>query len=456
MKQGSFEEGIRKKFENQSVTPPPMVWDNVEKKLDKRLLGAYMSSNRKYKYASIAAAIVLLISSIGFAFHLSTEHVHDDQQKTASYNALLKNKNYFLQNKNLVSSNDITVEKPVFIFLGNTDKKKTLARNRNNFVKADKNIIKNQPIAIANYEAPASTVSRKEIELIEPNISTPYLTNLEPIYVYNNYTHSLAKNTDNSNEDKIWTGLTAGVGANEAYAMNGTINNNSSPALFSSANSKNKAQNSITVPTSQNVSSKMQESIAQSISLGMGMKISPKWTLESGLAYTNIQSKGQTSVRFANVSAIQEDGQELNPSTINGLDNTDDQSARRLPAEPQFETKSIDIESATQYASIPVKVGYLILDKQVSLKVNAGMLTNYMIQNKVSDNSSGLIANYKGNITKSDLSFQGIGSVEIGYNIADRLDLTIEPSYRKSLEAEKTATLPSQAMVMTGIRYILK
>lgn len=120
-----------------------------------------------------------------------------------------------------------------------------------------------------------------------------------------------------------------------------------------------------------------------------------------------------------------------------------------------------DLENQYEFASIPVRAGYIVMDKKVNLTLMAGVSSEFFLSNqivdrsdffKTLDNSAGDTSPYK------SVYFNGSLGTMLGYTIAKNYVLTLEPSYKFAINSFTKDdfylnSLPSSFMVSFGVVY---
>jgi len=201
----------------------------------------------------------------------------------------------------------------------------------------------------------------------------------------------------------------------------------------------------------------MNEAIATTVGVDFGVKMGNKWTLESGLAYTAVENTGDATINVLDIYTI-DNSEFTGDGTLAEAGINPGVSAREASVEVrQNYDHTISLTNRVQFASIPVKAGYQLIDeKKFSFKLNAGVAANYMVDGSISDPSRQIL-NSTNLSLYNEWSFDGIGGVELGYTLFNKFDFTIAPNYRHSLTPiSTTSSSPSRFLIQTGLRYTLK
>lgn len=423
---GSFEDSIKDTFEGKSVKAPTSAWSQVESGLNADFVQSYQSKQSKYKWVAAAAMLVAFLSlavhyeairtssapsvaveSSGYYNALLTERVSDAPQ-SQYYNSI---RNGFL---------------PVIV---SVDRSK-----RNAIVDYDK------------YKATPFTQESKFLQAKRPGLASLELE--ETIYPYHqggSYSNLSSSRKLQSISEKIWAGVEAGAGNFEgtpagSNTFTGSVNqSNLATALGSDG----------FVNPSTNVNPELNDGIATSLGLDVGFRIGEKWTVETGLAYTSVDTRGDASINVLDIYTIEN-------NEFFGVQEGDipvPSSSRETALEVQDSYDyDVALKSNMRFTSIPLKAGYFVVDRKMSLRLNVGLAANYFMGSQI--NAENNLIEGTVNDSFNEWSFDGLGGVELGYSIFDKLDLTLEPNYRQSitpLTNDNSAT--SRFLIQTGLRY---
>ncbi|WP_421762783.1 outer membrane beta-barrel protein [Ekhidna sp.] len=428
----NFENSIRRKFENQTGKAPKGVWDGIENSLNADLVTVYAAQHTMYKWMSVAAVFIAVLLMGVLAFPIS--HTSDNQSVGTSYNALLSqdwDTELFSRNGQppTFQTGDLTFN-PIVI--------NSFSQEEEVLFDVDRSSIRN------NYYTHTKAISPLKSAIETATVS-------EEIYPYYSVANTNRKKGLTNNTSKVWAGVEAGAGSfNADFAGTGALSNSLNPAGLASA----VGSGSFVNPTT-NVAQTMEEGIATSIGVDFGVSIGKKWTLESGVAYTRMDNEGAASINVLDVYTID------NNDFINGSEGIGD----GVPIGANSREATIDVEKTydhevalnnrVQFASIPLKAGYFLVNKKLSLRVNAGFSANYLVEGNLSDPTRQILNSDDLNLY-NEWSFDGIGGLELGYSIFNKFDLTIEPNYRHSITPiSNSVNSPSRFVVQTGFRYTL-
>ena len=126
--------------------------------------------------------------------------------------------------------------------------------------------------------------------------------------------------------------------------------------------------------------------------------------------------------------------------------------------------ENVELNNSFRFASIPVRVGYKLFDKKVSVSVTSGISTGFYLGNKIQDPDRVLDEksfSRRNNSIYREINFSAVGGISIGYNLFDNFLFTIEPVYQRALNSytrnnSDFSALPENFGVSAGIRVLFK
>lgn len=172
-----------------------------------------------------------------------------------------------------------------------------------------------------------------------------------------------------------------------------------------------------------------------------GYKISKRFSVRSGILLNQVRQRSE----FTIINPTEQSPGIITPSGIVNFNQAANSSISGPALKQQF-----------NYLSVPLAVNYKIIDKKISLGVNAGISANFLTENKAELPDNNLNVKIK-TADMRDVAWSGEVGLEIGYEIGKRITLTIEPHlkhYFQSLSSNSTINFkPIQAGLLTGISY---
>jgi hypothetical protein len=189
--------------------------------------------------------------------------------------------------------------------------------------------------------------------------------------------------------------------------------------------------------------------LTYSYGANIGFKISPRFLLQSGLAYRKANTTTYTT------SYIENAGSNSRVPFVASYD----YQLSGLSKVSDMERTGLD--NQYEFAAIPVRVGYVILNTKISVTVLAGVSSEFFLNNKIQGNSQFLQSLSNGNGENSNFKsvhFNGSVGTMLGYTFADNYMLTLEPGYRMALnsftkDSFYLESYPSSFMLSFGVAY---
>lgn len=161
---------------------------------------------------------------------------------------------------------------------------------------------------------------------------------------------------------------------------------------------------------------------AYSMGFQVGTKVAERWVVQGGVAYMN-QSIGYTSTVMANRSnhlfAAVADYNNKGTSNIT-----------------QSITNPYDINSVSEYITLPVQAGYRVVNRKAGVQINSGLATDIFLRNTLTDKSGQLDTYSEGageNSPYRTVSWSALLSTELSYRLGSQYRLALVPGMRYSL-----------------------
>jgi hypothetical protein len=238
------------------------------------------------------------------------------------------------------------------------------------------------------------------------------------------------------NERPLWASLGASGGS---YTPG---SNSSSSTTFTASNTAVRdftAVNS-TIP----VSERSKTGTSYSVGFQMGKPIGNKWIIQAGLSYLN-QQINYTS----NVVALT---YQNTPMAVTA-ETFEESTTNRLNATPAYK-----LTSTSEYLSVPIQVGYMIIDKKFGILVNAGIATDLFLRNTLVD-QSGQTDKATQKLGDSEvyetMAWAGLTNAEFSYRLADRYRIALVPGVRYSFtNLTRDQSITNRPLVLdVGFRF---
>ena len=179
-----------------------------------------------------------------------------------------------------------------------------------------------------------------------------------------------------------------------------------------------------------------QPDVSYAYGLNMGARIARKWVLRGGLSYLKANS-------IANTTAYIQDHANDERYPVLKAANYEGDGVVEIR---QTENKSY--KNAFEFASVPLKAGYILLDKKVDLVIFGGVSSEFFLKNTITaeDNLTNVVTQSPGSDSPyRSVYFNGLLSTALGYTIAGHYRLSLEPGYRMALN-----TFTRDSFILTG------
>lgn len=229
-------------------------------------------------------------------------------------------------------------------------------------------------------------------------------------------------------KEKIWTSV--GFGA-------GTFNPNVSapPSSFSMA--------SVRIPSDPGPSS----GPAYSVGAQMGYRLSKKLVVQGGFTYLNQQASYTSSTALMEAT-----------STTASLNEFADREENLIVTSPY------EISGSMQYMSLPLQTGFLLIDRDFSWMINAGVATDFFIQTVLTPENSGygrMVINSGKDSPYRSVNFAGLAGMELSYRFAEKYRIALAPGFRYALQSIYKSDINTEVMPVTydvslRFRYIFR
>ncbi|MDZ7606691.1 MAG: hypothetical protein U5K79_14130 [Cyclobacteriaceae bacterium] len=192
--------------------------------------------------------------------------------------------------------------------------------------------------------------------------------------------------------------------------------------------------------------------VSFSYGANVGFKVSRRIVLQTGIAYRKSNSTTTSSAYIEDVSSgkripvVASYNYSLEGlSVVNGMDET-------------------SLTNQFEFASVPLRAGYMILDRKLNLTVLAGVSTEFFLGNNITGGGDFLesISDSKGDTSPyKDVYFNGSVGTMVGYTIFGNYNITIEPGYRFAVNSFTKEdfylnSYPSAFNLAFGITYNFK
>lgn len=451
---GKFEQQWRDAFEDASqVPPPPKVWERIDYELAQQDLMIYKS--RALFYRRVAAGLVLIASSL---LALQYYYFHAlDRGAGISVVAEGSGKDYTFNRQETFYPHPFEWTLPWKTGISQMSRGNAPYIVLSQDVSAGAKSMDNNSESGMAAQRQARKTWRMDPISVAPEIPPANLSHK----VYRVVDYAYVQQSPEKIKTRFWIGTDIGKGTfvpnyqSAATTLSSTLTSSASTTQSSYSYSSVSQESAST--SSPVVSEQMRAGTVKSYGLDFGWQLGKRWVLQSGLEYSQQNASSLTNM-VLELTTVQESIPVT--SQARGLSLYSDAVASEEVIE--YEYKDVDMNNQFRFLSVPVSLGYLLVDRRVSLMLSTGIVSNIYLGNKLTDSDEGVASLTIGSGSSSPYrtaSFSGMGGFEIGYRFGDHLDLTMEPYYRRAITTLTKSDAdfivnPSGIGVKTGIRYV--
>jgi hypothetical protein len=434
-----FEESWKDAFSESEMIPGDSVWSNIDLKLDNEKMKRRVIYYQRLAAASVLFALVIGAWSIRYfegnqsnqqlSINQSTNEktdAHLDKQ-TAKENGMKRK----IQDQTKTDFNNKALnkkEKPVNIFLTVEKRERSLVTNgENEFenVKSESNV--NEFIQL-NYNK--KTEGNLGITLAYPSlfenltfyrsIPNDELTALKPEQKKNESQiiepNSILPAEEPEKKKKRTEGLWLAFGvATGTYNPGAT---SASPTLVSN-DQVNASYMNYTAPQSNRAS----VGTAYSMGFSVGKKVADRWVILTGVNYLS-QMINYTS----NYATYTSSGGNQLKAAVSDYNPENASVAITSPHK---------VSSNSEFVSIPLQAGYLLINRKIGLQLNAGIASDIFLRNTLKD-QSGQSTRYTQSSGESSpyrsMNWTGLASTELSYKMSRYYRISLVPGFRYSFQ----------------------
>jgi len=231
---------------------------------------------------------------------------------------------------------------------------------------------------------------------------------------------------------------------------------------------QNSAQRNNLLSYSSQIGKPKETTAENTFSGGMvaGYKVGKRLIIKSGVVYNNIRQTTR-NIDFMEVNPLYNvPGNTSIASTpagqvsLNKMANT--RSATVLNSNYQFSdaakySAENELKQDIEFIEIPVQATYKLIDRQFNVGLTGGISTNILIGNRAIFSENGENISNGETANMRNFVYSGAVGLELGYEITNRITLTVEPrikQYISSLSANESVSYkPSQVEIVTGLTY---
>ncbi len=470
----SFEKHWKTAFRDAAKKPPDAVWDKINAELTGMEVSGYKKRLMIFKW--LAAASVLLAVGLGFyTFYLHNglqEGSLSDKQPVKNAPALSDgrpeaseiavadiNENKKIPEKTIRGRSETEQDYKDFNRKEAGKENKTANIDNKTGVQANLRQITGRPsnniVALAvpggnevrgSDVAPLNATLEESQRVFTPGSLKPLALNLQmekpalPVaYMYKRPVFPVRFKEKKAEQPvQFYAGLNFSTGRFNANYANGGEKipaMNAELAVYSEANAR--VMNNMAIPDNTDISSESyQPAFSYTYGLNMGAKVARRWVIRSGVSYIKANT-------IANASAYIQDHSNNEKYPILKAANYQRDGVVEI-----HQAENIQYENVFEFASVPLKAGYILLDKKLDLILFGGVSSDFFIKNTITqeDNLTNVVENSPGSSSPyKNVYFNGSLSTALGYTIAEHYRISFEPGYRMALNA-----FTKDSFILTG------
>lgn len=409
----SFEEQWNDAFNEAEVTPPAHVWTAIDGHLANQQAGSYRRAALFYKW--IAAACLILFSSYGVYFWQS-QQLSQEALSSAYFSSPIMNI-------------DHEVEECDYPVLAEAGEKSAMTKTS---IPSDK---QSAALGIVDPEKkeplishPRSVVKSLKRSLISPHSLTslaakgiPKSSLMKSLVI--DHLYGTPRVWEVMEEEKksasLWAGVSFASGSfNPGFSNTESLNATVAEPIISE----------FVEPVNYSTISSPSYSSGQSISggLNIGTQFDSRLVLSGGIHYNAFNTGSSASPVYSS-----NDGNYALTPEIS------DPAFSEVQNHGSLERQSEDVLliNEYQYLSIPLKAGYMIIDKKINITLNTGLSSNILMNANLApvDEQTPLSNDFETTGSYERIYFNGLASLSFGMLFKEKYQVSVEPSYTHAL-----------------------
>ncbi|TRX48281.1 hypothetical protein FNH22_29345 [Fulvivirga sp. M361] len=251
-----------------------------------------------------------------------------------------------------------------------------------------------------------------------------------PWYVFNQ------TNDRKTSKNKAWAGL--GMGGGEFNFSGASPLPTTANAAILSPNVEdlfgydyNEASNQFTLLNNEQSRRSEQPDIGEeqsgtsfNIGFNVGVRVAQRWIIQSGASFIERNTTNTSNV------VLQDGTGNSNPLVISDADVLN--SSENVLVVPEY-----DVENKYQLISVPLQVGYVVLDRKLAITLLGGFSNDVLLSRKASTEFAEF-QDYSGRGGYRKYNVAGLLSTEIGYKLGSNYQVSLMPQIRKSVHSIRT------------------
>ncbi len=182
--------------------------------------------------------------------------------------------------------------------------------------------------------------------------------------------------------------------------------------------------------------------------------LSKKWVLQGGVQYGNYKTENTAST-YTDAS-----GNMSYPLHFANYSEDKMQSASLRTARA---ASSVSATNSFAFLSVPLSIGYVVVDRKLSLLLSPGISSEFFLSNKLSSDDGDALQTYTvSNGEESPFNlvhFRGLISAQLFYKMSENYMISLEPGFQQAIsDFNKSdsffSSRPSNMSIAAGFRYI--
>ncbi len=494
----NLNEEWRKVFDKASETPPPDIWDSIERHLDEQNRVPLAMPWWRKTQSWLTAASVLLVLGVGTALFLMNRGgdtaTGSDETVTSAANTRtekgIAEKGVAQKEAGDSSAGEaIAASEPAAqdtrqegeAQAGNRYATQDKARSSYSehatglSAKGDIGLSKSgsqgssqagQPAENGPFTGREAEEALVALDFIEPSAPREIDTYWQTRYVFfNPYAGKMEEEQPAKPEPgPLWAGLNMMPGGfnpnmqfshESVYQMNHSLNTANMTEYHGMAYANNRAV----------TDNRDQPKISFQAGAQVGFKLSERWSLESGVAFLRGNSTSRSPGFFMD-RATNESADLLPNAMVSGKSSYSDETVQKLRLNSSAEGTSAvyipmdkNMSNTYSYLQVPAYVGYTLRpEKKLSYTLLGGGITNFFLKNNLETASGYTLETKRENNVYNDLSVSAAAGMRLNYRLSGAWNTSLTANYQYSLmnsfkENRFLTSRPQVYGVSWGVRY---
>lgn len=270
----------------------------------------------------------------------------------------------------------------------------------------------------------------------------------------------LLKNKPGQDTERFWVGASV---ASNSFKPN-FEDNSPSPVMLAENNFKPDVRSRLSAVNMDSWDKSQESMVSFAGGLQAAARLGEKWVLQGGLQYGTYKTSGNAGaysdatgthtypLHYSNFSREKLSG------SANSLDAGNNYSNNVV-----MNTSPVSAINTFEFLSVPVTIGYVVLDKKVGVVLAPGVTSEFFLSNQLTDKKEEL-GDYS--VSGSDspyniIHFRGLVGASIFYKLGDHYVISIEPSYQHAItDFNKSGSVfdsrPSNLSLGAAFKYIIR